>query len=120
MMRVECPRCALHPVLSKTAKWIATGTSNTKRGLRRAGLQCVQCGYLWNSGLPAAIEAMEVVRRERGDEPIEIPPPPPPVPIPAPTLFGAAVGRTSQPMASAGEIARSVIADYKRRQGSDT
>lgn len=117
-MKVECPRCSLHPVLAKTAKWIATGTSNDKRGLRRAGLQCVQCGNFWSSGLPEAIAAMDVVRHERGDEP-PAPPPPPPVPIPAPTLFGPQLGRTSQPMVSAKEIARSVIADYKRRQGGN-
>lgn len=117
-MTVECPRCALHPVFSKTVKWIATGSMNTSRaGRRRAHLRCVQCGHRWSSGLPEALSAAHQVQVERGD--VEATPEPPAVRVPAPTLFGPALGRTAQPMVSAGELARSVIADYKRRQGRD-
>lgn len=116
-MKVECPRCSLHPVLSKTAKWIATGLLVQSR-LRfpKAQLQCAQCGQVWSSGLPAALEAATVVRQQRGDEPVI---PPPAIVVPAPTLFGPKLGRTTQPMVSANELARSVIADYKRRQAGE-
>lgn len=111
-MKVECPRCSLHPVLSRTAKWIATGAVNTTLRRVRAVLQCVQCGYFWSSGLPAAMEAMDVVRKERGHDPA---PEVASVKVPQPSIPGTRV--LQQPRTFTGVLA--ISEDWKAKQAGD-
>lgn len=63
-MEVHCHRC-------RAQNYEGTGKFNASRfgGHRRAELKCRDCGYLWSSGLPDALEAGEAAAAN-------LPPPP--------------------------------------------
>jgi hypothetical protein len=119
-MTVECPRC-------HRAKWHVTGATDTNRFQRlRAAVVCDACGYVWSTGLPAAMQALEAWRAAHGDEPSESPrtePAPPTVPVPAPTLFGGTLVPQSQGFVKVGALRRAVPAAIRsvlpREPGED-
>lgn len=105
-MVVECFRCY-------GVRWHATGRFiENSRGLQRAELVCDDCGYVFASALPAAMEAGSA---ERGE--CELPATA--VAVPAPTLPIAHV-RRDHGFVSTKQLASQARADYRRRQTGES
>jgi hypothetical protein len=62
MLTTGCPkeRC-------QGAKWAPTGTVFlSRRGYLHVGVRCLNCGYIWPTGLPDALKAAKKFRKAQG------------------------------------------------------